>query len=1474
MLLAHMPRRWPMPLPVRSASCLACARCREPLPPSRRLAVRLLRPSSVFPVCNPRHRGGVNICGSVVYPDNVIGIWSYSTDSWKPVELAKTIYATGGGLAAKDYYYCNTYRELMGFEEIKTYSYKMSDWSEYDAYTGKIEYVATTMAYNKDRDEAFGCFVNPERNGYNFVQWNYERYLPQRTICAIERPWSGCAFSSDGTLYAIERNGDLYTVDTKTGAMTLVGKTGVPSTYMGDAIIDPATDTMYWSVTTDTDFGLYSVDIHTATAKKLYDLANEEQICGMFIPDSRVYADNVPAAVSSVSANFSGSSLSGNVRFSLPRYTYGPVGAQTRLPADEELTYTVKANGKVVATGTELPGATVAVPVEVTVADSYNFVVTISNAAGESPEKSTKKFVGPDMPQAPSTFSLSLSGNDVKLQWRSPSSTGVNGGNVEYSKATYTVVRYPDEKVLVDNEAVLTYTDVIEMPEKRTEYYYTLSATVNGLTSATVKSSVLALGPIDPPYTGTFTSSVSLAGWTLIGTDGAASKWAYYAFDKVLRAYNSKGFDDWAVSPAVNVADGSVYPFSIDVKTSSNYEETFEVCWGTEPTAEAMTNVIIPDTKVKSTALTTFTGDIVAGVTGRIYIGIHAKTEGSSSSLMVSSFAIGEGTATGAPAAVSEFTATSPVDGTCEATLSFKLPVADIAGNALEGEKALTSVEILRDGKVIATITDGLDATAPVVYTDRDESLTLGIHKYSVVAVNGAGRGPAAEAEVLIGARKPVAPASALMIEEGNTGKVTISWEPVTTDVEGNTFKPEAVTYRVVNRNYETVADNVTGTSVTIQAVEEGEQAFVQFGVYAVTAGGESEKLTGTAYKPVGKPYETPWTESFANRSISSIFGFNYIVGSEPWQFVSTSDWGITPQDEDGGFAYFEAYGSYTALVTGKISLEGIYNPAFTYYTYNYEMSSGEPTNAIEVQADEGDGRGFVKVQSDVVVETGELNQWNKVVVSLAAYEGKSVVLRIVPTDAKLAFYTLDNLRVASYVESNLTASRIVAPGVADTGKEFEIEVTVANTGEETVGSYTVELQRNGQTVDFKDCTRIDPATSRVVTFTQTLNAIDGDAAVFKALVFSSADLLDADNETEEISVGIAAPAVPEVADLGAVINGSDIVLSWSRPDETKAPAEAFTEGFEGAESWSQTVAGWKITDMDKTPVGGIVITNFPISGMCAWSVADRQWSGFADNNNAQAWDAHQGNKYICSEYVQRGNSPVQSDDWAISPRLYGGPQAISFYAKSFNPEFLETFEVLYSENSTNIDDFKSVGTVLDVPNSWTNYRFMLPDGARYFAIRSRSTNKFFLFIDDVTYIPAEGTLAPVVLQGYNVYRNGNKLNTELVADPSFTDKGVSVDRTHSYYVTAVYDKGESRRSNEATVLISGLGDIDAAAVSVVARDGAVAVSGLADGEVTVYAVDGRTVATVRCRNTVSIPVAAGIYLVKAAGKTVKVIVK
>lgn len=1412
----------------------------------------------------------ININASVVYPDNAQGMWSYNTTSWNPERLSvdPNILATGGGFEAGGMYYITRYREAMGFEEIKTVNYEIPAWEEYDSYTGKIEYVATTMAYTPLRDEVYGCFINPERTGYNLVRWNYSYFQPAATICAIERPWSGCAFSSDGTLYAIERNGDLYTVNLKDGKMTLVGSTGVESTYLGDATIDPATDTMYWSVTTDTEFGLYTVDIHTAQAAKLYDLANEEQLCGMYIPaNEEAPAADAPAKVSSVSTSFSGTSLSGKIAFYSPRLTVG----NTALPAEENITYTVKANGKEIATGECLPNKRVEVAVEMTETDNYYFTVTTSNAAGTSPANGTHKFVGPDAPKAPATFQTTLSGNTVTLQWSSPSSSGVNGGSVNYSAALYTVVRYPDMKVLAENISDRKITDELPSPETRTEYYYTLSTTVEGLAAPDVKSASIALGPITPPFTATFTAATSLAGWTITDANDDATKWTFSSYDKALQLYGSRGFDDWAFTPAVNVKEGTSYPFSIDVKTSNYYEETFEVMWGTEPTPEAMTNTVIASTALKSTTVTTFTGEIVSGNTGRIYIGIHGCTQEKSSTLSVTGLTIETGLTAAAPAAPADFKAESPVDGTRQVTVTFTAPSTDLAGSPLDGENACTHIDILRDGTVIATFTEGIAPGETIEYTDDADDLTLGTHVYSAIAYNAYGDGTPAEAEVLVGARKPVAPASAMFVEEGNTGKVTISWEAVTTDINGNTINPDAVTYRVIDREYKTVANNVSGTSVTLTAVEEGTQAFCQFAVYAVTAGGESDKMAATAYKPAGTPYAAPWSESFGNRTVSSIFGYNYIKGNEPWQFVSTSEWGIIPQDEDGGFAYLECYGTLTALVTGKIDLDGLNNPSFVYYTYNYQGSTTY-SNAIQIQVDNGDGRGFVPVQTDVVAETGPTNQWNKVVVPLDDFYGQSVIFRIEPTNPGLAFYTLDNIRVTSYSEYNLTATRITAPDVADIGKPFEVNVTVSNNGENAIPSYTLELWNGEQFVDYIDCGRIEPNETRTFTFEPTLDITDGEYAELYAVIVCDTDQIEQDNRTESVRVGTIAPAVPVVSDLSGSDTSDGVELVWSEPDPESAAPEAVTEGFEEAESWSNTAQGWKFLDEDKTPVGGIQTTGFPCTGLQSWFVVDNTWAGFVEA--PERWAAHGGSKFIASEYVLRGGVNAQSDDWAITPRLSDCPQAFSFYAKSFDPAYLETFEVLASSGTTNLDDFATVGSAIDVPNAWTQYRFKLPEGTRYAAIRSRSIDKFFLFIDDVTFIPADGDPAPVQLKGYNVYRNGVKITSSPVSEPTFTDTQATTGREHEYFVTAVYDKGESRPSNILRLVPTSLSlngaDTD---ISISATHGAVIVKGLTEGTVTVTAPDGRTVATAAAQSTLRINLETGVYIVNAAGRKVAKVV-
>lgn len=1419
--------------------------------------------------------GEVNICASVVYPEQSTGMWSFSVSDYNPTRLSldRELQATGGGIAANGMYYFNRYMSMLGLEEIKTFSYKIPDWSQYDSYTGKINYVATTMAYCSNRDEVYGCFINENRDGYKLVRWKYDSYLPGRAICDLPEAWSGCAFSSDDTLYAIDRKGDLYTVDIKTGEMTLVGSTGLVSNYVSDAIIDTDTDKMYWCVASDDVHALYEVNIKTGAATKLYDLSNEEQLCGMYIDSGiRSYADDTPARISSVSTSFSTAQFSGTVSFYTPRLSRG----NTALPTDEELSYTVRANGKIIATGSSLPNKRVNAAVTLEESDNYYFTVTTTNVAGESEACGTHKYVGIDQPQMTGALNIRLSGSNATLSWSRVSSTGLNGGSVDNYSAVYTVVRHPDMKVVADAISTTSVTDELPAPEARTEYWYTLTAKVGELETNTLSTTTLALGPITPPFEGLFDSYTSVAGWTLIDVAADDYKWTYYNSDKALQLSGSRGFDDWAISPAVKVRKGISYPVTITLQTSGYRDETFEVKWGAEPTAEAMTNTLIESTTFKSTTAVEYRGELVPAEDGKVYIGIHGCTASPSSKINVLSVKIEGGQSSDAPAAPADFKVSTPVDGTREANISFTLPAQTVGGEALEGDKTLTSAVISRDGEVIATFTEDLTAGKEISYVDNSETLTLGKHLYSVVAANSYGESPAAETEVLVGARKPIAPAEAKMIEDGNTGRVTISWTPVTTDVEGNTFSADAVTYRVIDRQYNTVADNVSGTSVTITAVEEGEQAFCQFGVYAVTAGGESDKMTGTAYKPVGKPYTSPWNESFADGSISSIFGYNFIKGNEPWQFISNSDWGIVPQDEDRGFAYLESYGDLTALVTGKIDLEGLNSPAFTYYTFNYEGSSVY-SNSLTVEVDNGDGRGFVAVQKNVVAETGPFSTWNKVVVPLDNYDGQSVIFRIVPGDLSLAFYTLDNLRVTSYVENNLSAGTIEAPGVAENGKSFEINFTVSNNGENPINSYTVELWKNGDMADYKECTRIEPNESKSVVFEQTLTALDGEDVTFHAVVVCDNDGIESDNTSAEITVANMAPAVPFVRDLSAVPTDNSVELSWSAPDLSEAAPAPFTENFDAAESWTNNIDGWKFIDVDKAPFGGINTLNYPCNGMQSWYVADNTWSGIQTGDEPARWDAHSGNKYIVSAYVMRGQQNVQSDDWAITPQLNGNfAQVISFYAKSFDPKYLESFEVLASAGTTSTDDFVSVGTAKEVPNSWRQYRFKLPAGTRYAAVRSRSINKFLLFVDDITYVPASGEPEQLSPVGYNVYRNGVKLNAEPIAEPTFTDEKVINGRDYIYVVTVVYDgKGESAASNAVSVLTTGAENIGSASdVTIRTAGNSVVVTGLTTGAVTVISPDGRCVATAEAAPVVTIPLAHGVYIVNAGNTTAKVVIK
>ncbi len=60
-----------------------------------------------------------------------------------------------------------------------------------------------------------------------------------------------------------------------------------------------------------------------------------------------------------------------------------------------------------------------------------------------------------------------------------------------------------------------------------------------------------------------------------------------------------------------------------------------------------------------------------------------------------------------------------------------------------------------------------------------------------------------------------------------------------------------------------------------------------------------------------------------------------------------------------------------------------------------------------------------------------------------------------------------------------------------------------------------------------------------------------------------------------------------------------------------------------------------------------------------------------------------------------------------------------------------------------------------------------------------------------------------LTMLGYNLYRNGQQLNNELIEETQFVDEAISYDTEYVYVVTAVYNFGESVFSNAVEVLIT-----------------------------------------------------------------------
>lgn len=999
---------------------------------------------------------------------------------------------------------------------------------------------------------------------------------------------------------------------------------------------------------------------------------------------------------------------------------------------------------------------------------------------------------------------------------------------------------------------------------------------------------------LDAPYSTTFDTEDELAGYTILEPNVTNNTWGYLPINQAVRcfAFVNETNDDYLISPGIFLEKGNYY--KIDFLTwlgkedsYHDYNNTIEVLLGKEPTIEALTTTIIEPYTVYGT----FGGEVLlknwftVPETGYYYIAWHAKSEENlGQELFIDNVNISAKIPDSYPAGVDNLKITPDAAGALTAMVEFDLPAKDMAGNDMAND--FYAYKLFCDG---LEISNGAGERGKHIAFAHET--TKGLHLYTVRCY-GAENEPTRDVETVayVGINRPGAVEFVEVVENPEKyGEVTITWGLPVSDIDGFALNTSDITYTVgqyiVDPNTGTQKEEVYATGLTgftytkTVKTNADEQEFMRFFVRPKTSAGEGAPTVITRFTAVGKPFDLPFMESFAGGLPQHI-----MMQERPFEGKQAS-WGynvenpitgVQPVDGDKGLALMETLGpdNGARLFTLRINLNEA-NPLMTFYVYNQSREDLIDENLLGISIREGNDD-FKTINSKSINDWANGNPgWQKATLDLTDYAGKVVYIGFEGLAKTFTFIHVDNIMIASKADID-AAVKVVSHPKIYVGVEHSVEVKLQNVGGQDLESATVNLYLDDEVIAENAVSDLKVGEERVLTFSNKLTRADLGKHCYKAIVsaYGDADLLN--NSVESTWFYLQDNDFPKVENLQAATVGTETQLSWDMPVIPDEPQQ-ITDDFESYPSWSTMYTGglgdYTLVDGDGCEVGGfenVELPNIPIGSKQSFTLWDFSNEIFAqDQTISDRYKAHSGDKCLVSIFASGEDGWVS--DRLISPRLSGEAQTIQFYAKSLQDPSEEIFQVYYSFDGVSLNDYvdnrfprQTVG------GEWTQFSYELPEGTQYFVIE-RYSNGFFLFIDDLTYIPVgDETLEN---NGYNVYRNDELLNDMPITELTWTDNNTVSEADVKYGVSVVYDRGESPVS-EVVVESSGLNDLSASSITVQVRNREIIIEGAQGMDIAVVTASGMVLTSRQASAFERVPVTPGIYVVKAGGRVIKVAVK
>lgn len=1445
-----------------------------------------IRPSAAIAVTQAQPQvSQVAIPGS----NTMLGGMLVYSDAWQTGESqpgAVTVQAREGGaiamvhankdmLSVKSAVKVNNtvYATAMDMSSYKIYTqeYSATTWTRTRNEENDMVNLASALACDPTTGRVYGAFYNSDSQYWDRF-CSYSTSLGEATdIAGMTRDIHALAFNSDGELYGIwGATGWLVKIDKATGSYVQIGRTGLYpvglDNYGVNSMAFGNDGKLYWSATyegsssRDLKGGLFVVDTTTGHATKLIDYPNNEGVVGLFAMADKV-PDSAPDAVTDIKVNFTADyAQTATISFTAPTKTVN--GATLTEP----IMAIVDINDSQVAVVENVQPGAVGTTEVLTLSEGFQKIkITTANASAQGNSTEITSWVGEDIPSAPTDVVAVSEGGVPRISWTAPS-VGQSGGKINTSALRYKVVRYPGATTVAEACAETQFVDT-SVPSTMKAAYYEVSAFTGKGSSTPVASNKVAVGNgYVVPFVEEFTVQDDFDAWTIVDLNGG-SQWEYRN-QALYYSYNNDNIpgDDWAISPQVALKAGVSYKLTFDAKSSSyaRYVENFKVAVGNAPQPSAM-KVLKDFPSYQKTAFERQTVIFNVEQDGNYYIGFYNYSDGKLGwSLTIDNVGIAE-VSNNVPAVVTGLTVTPAPLGALKATVACSAPLVDAMGVAMDAPMA---VSVYRDGALKRTFADVQPGEALSWLDETFEQ--SGMASYRVVASNEAGEGMEATADAYVGVDVPAAVGN-LTIKDVD-GKAVLAWTAPTTGSHGGWFDASKLAYRVLRSDATTVAVDLASTSFT----DANMPAFTKqqdLVYYVVTAYANDMKgdYAVTPYMVFGTPYAAPLTEGFAG---SYMAYYPWITESDADVHLSWTlqDSGSNPstadQNGDKGLATFHSIGEnagiHTSFMSPKVSLAALANPTLSFWMYHSHDEAVATQESIEVKV-MTDAADWQTVDGAKWMRDNGATGWQRHAVDLSAFKNAAWVrVAFVGTTAGGMDVHIDNVSFSNGVAADAELTDIAGPSKIAAGETAEYEVKVTNVGSTDLADLKISLtDASGATLAEKTVSQLKADAQTVETLSvaqQTKGSIGITATV------TAAGDQNIDNNSKSMAVKVVDPVIPVPQSLVCEKMAEGVRLSWQSPWSKGA----VTDDIESYKDWAiDHIGDWTMVDLDHD------VTYYINKDLGEYENATSPKAFQVCNANTvgiDIWDEgkpHSGNKMMAA---MAGVNYV-NNDWMISPRLNGDEQTISFFARSFTlqDQQPERMRVLYSTTDTDPANFTKIHSAdyVELTDSWTEFRYVVPQGARYFAVNCVSDSGFAMFVDDLSF--NDLTVPQLTLKEYQVYRNGELLAT--TTEPQIVDP-VAADGT-VYTVRAVYDKATSADSEKLTYSESSVEELQTSAVKVAAGKGEIAVIGAEDMAVTVTAADGRIVERVVAQSgRLTIPAAPGVYVVTVGAHSVKAIVR